>query len=224
MNIYNNLLISKFGNKQVIVNIHIESFLTLLTALSNINTKIFLSLRIMEVDSRMYGSILVLRHCVKCLNMEFFLVRIFLYSDSIRSRNKSRKSPYSVRIQINTDQKKNPYLDAFHAVTMKLIINQTFNKTSEVWEMNKFLKELPKKRNWERIRKITSRDSRYNGNARGRSSTICSLFNCCEKSFVLLQMTNIYRHLSKKELWKLMLRLYQARTSGLRMYIQKDLL
>ena len=147
MNIYNNLLISKFGNKQVIVNIHIESFLTLLTALSNINTKIFLSLRIMEVDSRMYGSILVLRHCVKCLNMEFFLVRIFLYSDSIRSRNKSRKSPYSVRIQINTDQKKNPYLDAFHAVTMKLIINQTFNKTSEVWEMNKFLKELPKKRN-----------------------------------------------------------------------------
>ena len=147
MNIYNNLLISKFGNKQVIVNIHIESFLTLLTALSNINTKIFLSLRIMEVDSRMYGSILVLRHCVKCLNMEFFLVRIFLYSDSIRSRNKSRKSPYSVRIQINTDQKKNTYLDAFHAVTMKLIINQTFNKTSEVWEMNKFLKELPKKRN-----------------------------------------------------------------------------
>ena len=105
MNIYNNLLISKFGNKQVIVNIHIESFLTLLTALSNINTKIFLSLRIMEVDSRMYGSILVLRHCVKCLNMEFFLVRIFLYSDSIRSRNKSRKSPYLVRIQINTDQK-----------------------------------------------------------------------------------------------------------------------
>ena len=148
MNIYNNLLISKFGNKEVIVNIHIESFLTLLTALSNINTKRFLrSFRIMEVDSRMYGSILVLRHCVKCLNMEFFLVRIFLYSDSIRSRNKSRKSPYSVRIQINTDQKKNTYLDAFHAVTMKLIINQTFNKTSEVWEMNKFLKELPKKRN-----------------------------------------------------------------------------
>ena len=95
----------------------------------------------------MYGSILVLTHCVKCLNTEFFLVRIFLYSDSIRSRSKSRKSPYSVRIQISTDQKKTPYLDAFHAVTMKLIINQTFNKTSEVWEMNKFLKELPKKRN-----------------------------------------------------------------------------
>ena len=34
----------------------------------------------------------------KCPNVEFFLVRIFLYS--------VRKSPYSVQIQENTDQKK----------------------------------------------------------------------------------------------------------------------
>ena len=36
----------------------------------------------------------------KCPSTEFFLVRIFLYSDL------QSKSPYSVRIQENTDQKK----------------------------------------------------------------------------------------------------------------------
>ena len=36
----------------------------------------------------------------KCPNTEFFLVRIFPYSDWIR------KSPYSVRIRENMDQKK----------------------------------------------------------------------------------------------------------------------
>ena len=37
----------------------------------------------------------------KCPNTEYFLLRIFLYSDGI---------------QENTDQKKTPYLDTFHAV------------------------------------------------------------------------------------------------------------
>ena len=32
-----------------------------------------------------------------------------------------RKSPYSVRIQESTDQKKTPYLDTFHAVTIGMI-------------------------------------------------------------------------------------------------------
>ena len=41
----------------------------------------------------------------KCPNTEFFLVRIFFYS---------------VQIQENTDQKKTPYLDAFHAVIVFL--------------------------------------------------------------------------------------------------------
>ena len=40
----------------------------------------------------------------KCLNTEFFLVCIFLYSDWIR--NLPHKSPYSVWMQGNTDQKK----------------------------------------------------------------------------------------------------------------------
>ena len=52
----------------------------------------------------------------KCPNMEFFLVRIFLYLNRIRRF--TRKSPYSARIQENTDQekKKTPYLDTFHVV------------------------------------------------------------------------------------------------------------
>ena len=37
----------------------------------------------------------------KCPDTKFFLVRIFFYSDWIQS-----KSPYSVRVQENTDQKK----------------------------------------------------------------------------------------------------------------------
>ena len=40
--------------------------------------------------------------CEKCPNTELFLVRIFLYLDWIR---RGRISPYSVRIQENTDQK-----------------------------------------------------------------------------------------------------------------------
>ena len=40
----------------------------------------------------------------KCLNTEFFLVLIFLHSDYFWDLR--RKSPYSVRIQKNTDQKK----------------------------------------------------------------------------------------------------------------------
>ena len=51
----------------------------------------------------------------KCPNTEFFLVRNFLYSNSIR--NLLRKSPYSVRIQGRTDRK-TPYLDTFHTVLM----------------------------------------------------------------------------------------------------------
>ena len=47
----------------------------------------------------------------KCPNTEFFLVRIFLHSDWIR-----RDTLYSVRIRENTDHKKPPYLDTFHAV------------------------------------------------------------------------------------------------------------
>ena len=44
----------------------------------------------------------------KCPNTEFFLVRIFLYS---------------VRVQENTDQKKNPYLDTFCVVFFRKMIN-----------------------------------------------------------------------------------------------------
>ena len=44
----------------------------------------------------------------KCLNTEFFLVRIFPHSDWIR-RDTSMRG--------NTDQKKTPYLDTFHAVS-----------------------------------------------------------------------------------------------------------
>ena len=53
-------------------------------------------------------------HCVKkCPNTEIFLA-IFLYSDWIRRFN--TKSPYSVKIQENTGQKKLHNLDTFHAV------------------------------------------------------------------------------------------------------------
>ena len=44
----------------------------------------------------------------KCPNTEFFLVYIFLYL--------LRKSPYSVRIQENTDENETPYLDTLDAV------------------------------------------------------------------------------------------------------------
>ena len=48
----------------------------------------------------------------KCPNTECFLVRIFLYLVSLLY---FPKSPYSVQIQENTDQKK-LYLNTFHAV------------------------------------------------------------------------------------------------------------
>ena len=43
----------------------------------------------------------------KCPNTELFPVHIFLYSDWIQenTNQKNSKSPYSVRIQENTDQK-----------------------------------------------------------------------------------------------------------------------
>ena len=39
--------------------------------------------------------------CEKCPNREFFLVRVF---------------PYSVQMRENTELKRTPYLDTFHAV------------------------------------------------------------------------------------------------------------
>ena len=47
----------------------------------------------------------------KCPNTEFFLVRIFLYSDWIR-----RFSPNSLWIQKKYGSEKTPYLNTFHAV------------------------------------------------------------------------------------------------------------
>ena len=58
-------------------------------------------------------------HCVKSAQIRSFLWSVFScirteYGDLLR------KSPYSVRILENTDQKKNPYLDTFHAVFILL--------------------------------------------------------------------------------------------------------
>ena len=61
-------------------------------------------------------TIFKLRCVKKCRNTEIFLARIFLYSDWIRRFN--TKSPYSVKIQENTGQKKLHNLDTFHAVLM----------------------------------------------------------------------------------------------------------
>ena len=57
----------------------------------------------------------------KCPNTKFFLVRIFLYSDWIR-RLRS-KSPYPVRIQENTDQKKLRIWTLFTQCSLFLIAN-----------------------------------------------------------------------------------------------------
>ena len=54
----------------------------------------------------------------KCPNTEIFLVRIFLYSDWIRRF--TELSPYSVRIQENTDQKKLPIWILFTQWMMQL--------------------------------------------------------------------------------------------------------
>ena len=55
-------------------------------------------------------------HCVKSVLIRSFFWSVFFcirteYGDLLR------KSPYSVRIQENTEQKKTPYLDTFHAVS-----------------------------------------------------------------------------------------------------------
>ena len=62
--------------------------------------------------------------CEKCPNAEIFL---FVVS-CIRTEygDLRRKSPYSVQIQENTDQKKTPYLDTFHAVLGVFISLQQF--------------------------------------------------------------------------------------------------
>ena len=52
--------------------------------------------------------------CEKCTNKEFFLFRIFSFSDWIRS-----ESPDSVWIGKNTDQKELRIWTLFHAVTEK---------------------------------------------------------------------------------------------------------
>ena len=62
------------------------------------------------------------KHCVNCPNADFFLVRIFLYSDWIRRF--LCKSPYSIRIKENKDQKKLNFHDNFHA-EKKFTIMQT---------------------------------------------------------------------------------------------------
>ena len=74
----------------------------------------------MNLDASNWTTQIVLQENVrltlreKCPNTEFFSGPYFLirteYGD-LRS-----KFPYSVRIQENTDQKKTPYLDTFHAV------------------------------------------------------------------------------------------------------------
>ena len=65
----------------------------------------------------------------KCPNKEFFLVRIFLYSDWIL-----RKSPFSVQIQENTEQKKlriwtlfTQWLDTFYRCNKKLLLPESGN-------------------------------------------------------------------------------------------------
>ena len=58
----------------------------------------------------------------KCPNTEFFMVHIFLYLNwigDLRSR-----SPYSVRMQENTDLKKTVFWHSFHAVLIQKIQKQ----------------------------------------------------------------------------------------------------
>ena len=57
-------------------------------------------------DMKILLTLFWLALCEKCLNTAFFLVRIFLHSDWIRKFTGLSKSPYLVRIQENTDQKK----------------------------------------------------------------------------------------------------------------------
>ena len=50
------------------------------------------------------------------MNMEIYCVNLRIQSEYRKIRTKKNKSPYSVRIKGNTDQKKTPYLDTFQAV------------------------------------------------------------------------------------------------------------
>ena len=64
-------------------------------------------------------------HCLKSLQIRSYIWSVFSrirteYGEILRIRTEYgeilRISPYSVRMRENTDQKKTPYLDTFHAV------------------------------------------------------------------------------------------------------------
>ena len=61
-----------------------------------------------------------IRHCVKSVQIQSFFWSVFSYILT-EYGDLLCKSPYSVRIQKNTDHKKTPYLDAFHAVGINFI-------------------------------------------------------------------------------------------------------
>ena len=54
-------------------------------------------------------------HCLKSVQIRSFFWSVFSFTRTEYGDLRS-KYPYSVRIQENTEQKKSPYLDIFHAV------------------------------------------------------------------------------------------------------------
>ena len=75
--------------------------------------------------------------------MKSVQIQSFFWSESSRIRTEYRdllrKSSYSVRIRENTDQKKNPYLDTFHAVLLEVthfvvIVRGVFRIQSNIYD------------------------------------------------------------------------------------------
>ena len=68
------------------------------------------------------------QHCVKSFQIQSYFWSVFSCI-RIEYRDLLRKSPYSIRIQENIDQKKTQYLHTFHTVK----INATLRKDDEIY-------------------------------------------------------------------------------------------
>ena len=85
-------------------------------------------------------------HCLKSLQIRSYIWSVFSrirteYGEILRIRTEYgeilRISPYSVRMRENTDQKKTPYLDTFHAVIImsKKWFSGGLTKNSFLWRV-----------------------------------------------------------------------------------------